>query len=66
MAGDALTTRFLTAQAIAREAGQTMRRRFLDRGSFTTKFKGRQDYLTEVDGEIERFVQTRFAEAFPD
>lgn len=66
MADAALRTRFLAAQAIAREAGATMRRRFLDRSSFTMKMKGRQDYLTEVDGEVEAMVQARFAEAFPE
>lgn len=61
-----LETRFLAAQAIARDAGATMRRRFLDRSSFTMKMKGRQDYLTEVDGEVEAMVQARFAAAFPE
>ncbi|MBK9082042.1 MAG: inositol monophosphatase [Rhizobiales bacterium] len=61
----AIGHRFLAAQAIAREAGQTMRRRFLDRSSFTLKFKGRQDYLTEVDGEVEAMVKGRLAGAFP-
>ena len=42
-----------------------MRRRFLDRGSFTTTLKGRQDYLTEVDGEIESLVKARLSAAFP-
>ncbi len=60
-----LEIRFLTAQAIAREAGATMRRRFLDRSSFTLKMKGRQDYLTEVDGEIEALAQARFSAVFP-
>lgn len=65
MAEEAMRIRFLAAQAVAREAGATMRRRFLDRSSFTLKMKGRQDYLTEVDGEVEAMVQARFAEAFP-
>ena len=47
--------RLLAAQAVAREAGAKARRRFLDR-SFTVAFKARQDYLTEVDGEVEALV----------
>ena len=39
--------------AIAREAGALARRRFLDRSSFTVGFKGPQDFITEVDGEVE-------------
>jgi len=57
--------RCLCAQAIAREAGQVMRKRFEDRSSFTLSFKGHQDYLTEVDGEIERLVVSRLREIFP-
>ena len=38
------------------------RRRFLDRSSFTVGFKGPQDYLTEVDGEVEGFISTRLIE----
>jgi myo-inositol-1(or 4)-monophosphatase len=57
--------RHLCAQAVAREAGKLMRRRFEDRSSFSLSFKGHQDYLTEVDGEVERLVVTRLAEVFP-
>ena len=62
----ALTTRFFVACAIARTAGEIARRRFLDRDSFTVGFKGPQDYLTEVDGEVERLIGTRLHELFPD
>jgi myo-inositol-1(or 4)-monophosphatase len=58
--------RFLAACAVAREAGAVARRRFLDRGSFTVGFKGPQDFITEVDGEIERLIQARLTEVFPD
>jgi myo-inositol-1(or 4)-monophosphatase len=53
------------AEAIAREAGRLMRRRFEDRSSFSLSFKGHQDYLTEVDGEVERLVVSRLAALFP-
>ncbi len=56
--------RLLAAQAIAREAGAMARRRFLDR-SFAVKFKGPQDYLTEVDGETEAFIAERLLRVFP-
>jgi myo-inositol-1(or 4)-monophosphatase len=56
--------RLLAAQAVAREAGAIARRRFIDR-SFAVKFKGPQDYLTEVDGETEAFIAERLAKVFP-
>jgi myo-inositol-1(or 4)-monophosphatase len=56
--------RLLAAEAAAREAGALARRRFLDR-SFTVGFKGRQDFLTEVDGETEAFIAARLLKAFP-
>jgi myo-inositol-1(or 4)-monophosphatase len=56
--------RLLAAQAVAREAGATARRRFLDR-SFSIGFKGPQDFLTEVDGETEAFIAERLARVFP-
>jgi myo-inositol-1(or 4)-monophosphatase len=56
--------RLLAAQAVAREAGATARRRFLDR-SFTVGFKGPQDFLTEVDGETEAFIAERLLHLFP-
>ena len=62
----AFVHRLLVACALAREAGQIAKRRFLDRSSFTVGFKGPQDYLTEVDGEVERFIATRLHAAFPE
>ncbi len=61
----ALTTRFLVACALARTAGEIAKQRFLDRDSFTVGFKGPQNYLTEVDGEVERLIATRLHEVFP-
>jgi myo-inositol-1(or 4)-monophosphatase len=58
--------RSLAAQALAREVGVIAKRRFLDRSSFSVKFKGRQDFLTEVDVEVERLIAARLQEAFPD
>jgi myo-inositol-1(or 4)-monophosphatase len=56
--------RLLAAQAVAREAGAFVRRRFED-SSFKVRFKGPQDYLTEVDGEAEDLIAARLHEAFP-
>jgi myo-inositol-1(or 4)-monophosphatase len=53
------------AEAVAREAGKLMRRRFEDRSSFSLSFKGHQDYLTEVDLEVERLAVSRLARLFP-
>lgn len=61
-----LTTRFFVACALARSAGEVAKRRFQDRDSFTVGFKGPQDYLTEVDGEVERLIATRLHDVFPD
>jgi myo-inositol-1(or 4)-monophosphatase len=65
---DVLTNlRFPVACAIAREAGQLIRTRFLGRDeALNLKFKGPQDYLTGTDGEVENLVVARLAEAFPD
>ena len=57
--------RFLCAQAVAREAGQLIRRRFRDKSSFKLAYKGHQDHLTEVDGEAERLIVERLSKAFP-
>jgi myo-inositol-1(or 4)-monophosphatase len=62
----ALQNRFLAACAVAREAGAVARRRFLDRSSFTIGFKGPQDFITEVDGEVERLIQSRLIGIFPE
>ena len=59
-------SRHLAACALARSAGEIARRRFLDRASFKVGLKGPQDFVTDVDGEIERFLAARFGEAFPE
>ena len=60
-----LAFRFHAAQTIARECGALMRRRFHDRDSMAFKFKGHQDYITEVDGQVEEIVRQRLAALFP-
>ncbi|WLI77558.1 inositol monophosphatase family protein [Kosakonia sp. H02] len=59
--------RFLAACATAREAGMLIRTRFRERDNvLNLKFKGPQDYLTETDGEVEKLIASRLADAFPD
>lgn len=57
-------TRLRAAEAIAREAGALARRRFVD-ASFEVRFKGPQDYLTEVDGETEDLIAAGVKHIFP-
>ncbi len=59
-----LGLRLHAAAAIAREAGAVALRRFGDR-TFTVGLKGPQDFLTEVDGEVERLIATRLHGLFP-
>lgn len=56
--------RLSVATALAHEAGQWALRRFRDRG-FKIGFKGPQDFLTEVDSEVERLIATRLHILFP-
>jgi myo-inositol-1(or 4)-monophosphatase len=59
-----LSVRITAAAALAREAGALVMRRFRDRG-FKIGLKGPQDYLTEVDQEVERLVFGRLHALFP-
>jgi myo-inositol-1(or 4)-monophosphatase len=60
-----LDLRLYSAAALAREAGEIAKARFRDRGSFTVGMKGPQDFLTEVDGEVERLIAGRLHKLFP-
>lgn len=53
------------AREIVREAGQHARAAFLDRDSVTVSTKGPQDWVTNVDLEVEALIRRRLAEAFP-
>ena len=61
-----LARRHLAASAIARQAGDVMRRLYLDRDAIQLSFKGPQDYLTQADAAVERLVRARLEEAFPE
>jgi myo-inositol-1(or 4)-monophosphatase len=60
-----LDLRLHAAAALAREAGEIAKARFRDRSSFTIGLKGPQDFLTEVDGEVERLIAGRLHKLFP-
>jgi myo-inositol-1(or 4)-monophosphatase len=49
--------------AVAREAGELARELFSK--PIEIKLKGKQDYLTEADGEVERMIIARLRERFP-
>ena len=59
-----LSVRLAAAAALAREAGMLAMRRFRDRG-FKIDLKGPQDFITEVDQEVERLVAERLHVQFP-
>ena len=50
---------------ITREAAELARRLYLDPQSLGVKLKGKQDYITLADGEVERLIVRRLAERFP-
>lgn len=62
---DDLDLRLAAAKAVTLEAGQLARRRFLARRAGDYTLKGHQDFLTEVDGEVERFIVDALARLFP-
>ncbi len=51
------------AEAVVREGGRMIRAAF---GHTEFTFKGRQDYLTETDGAVERVVREMILAQFPD
>ena len=59
-----LSVRLHAAAALAHEAGALALRRFRERG-FKIGLKGPQDFLTEVDQEVERLVFARLHALFP-
>jgi myo-inositol-1(or 4)-monophosphatase len=63
----ALERRFETALALAAAAGALAMRMRPVRGiGAGISMKGAQDWLTEADGAVERFLSERLAAAFPD
>jgi len=61
----ALGGRFEAAIALATEAGAMALRMRPSAGAATVTLKGTQDWLTEADGAVERFLSERLAAMFP-
>jgi myo-inositol-1(or 4)-monophosphatase len=62
----ALERRFAAAQALAAAAGALAMRMRPVPGSSGVSMKGAQDWLTEADGAVERFLSDQLATAFPE
>jgi myo-inositol-1(or 4)-monophosphatase len=50
---------------VAREAGELARKLFLSPESLGVKLKGKQDFITVADGEVERLIAGRLSQRFP-
>jgi myo-inositol-1(or 4)-monophosphatase len=61
----ALAARFETALVLAAEAGTMALQMRPPPGAASAILKGTQDWLTEADGAVERFLSERLAAAFP-
>ena len=61
-----MRTRFLVARRSPARPARSPGAASSTAASFTVGFKGPQDYLTEVDGEIEALIAGRCSEAFPE
>lgn len=61
----ALEARFAAALELATEAGALALRMRATPGAATATLKGAQDWLTEADGAVERFLSERLATLFP-
>ncbi|MHA3980847.1 inositol monophosphatase family protein [Halovulum sp. GXIMD14794] len=61
-----LDRRHHVACTIVREAGGVALAAFRDRGSLSVRTKGTQDWVTNVDIEVEALIRRRLSEAFPD
>jgi myo-inositol-1(or 4)-monophosphatase len=62
----ALERRFTAARTLATAAGALAMRMRPVPGSGTISMKGAQDWLTEADGAVERFLSEQLATAFPE
>jgi myo-inositol-1(or 4)-monophosphatase len=60
-----ITQRFLALQGMGQEASGLAMRYFNDQASLGVSMKGAQDWLTKADGDVEKLLRTRIAEAFP-
>lgn len=63
---ETLEARHDIACDIVREAGAVALAAFRDRGSLSVQTKGTQDWVTNVDLEVEALIRERLGRAFPD
>jgi myo-inositol-1(or 4)-monophosphatase len=63
MNAEELDARELALAAVAREAGEVARRQF--ESGVSTKLKGKQDFITAADAEVERLIIERLKARFP-
>ncbi|MBX2812470.1 MAG: inositol monophosphatase [Myxococcales bacterium] len=60
-----LERRRVTAEAIARDAGNYLRRQFANLDTLTIEVKGRQDFVSEADRTVELQIRKALGDAFP-
>lgn len=65
ISGDELRHRCTVAKQVTSEAGAVAHAAFRDRDSLKISTKGAQDWVTNVDMEVESLIRERLAEAFP-
>jgi myo-inositol-1(or 4)-monophosphatase len=58
--------RLATATAVIRQAGELAAGYFSRRADLVRETKGRQDFVSTADREVEALIRTRLAKAFPD
>ncbi len=63
---DALSARFLAAQAVAREAGLLALQMLTDPDRLDVRLKGPHNFVTAADRAVEALIARRLREAFPD
>lgn len=61
-----LDRRLAVAISVAREAGALARRWFERRGELVIEHKGRQDFVSEADREVEALIRQRLQGALPE
>jgi myo-inositol-1(or 4)-monophosphatase len=60
-----IAQRFLALQGMGQEASALAMQYFNDKASLGVSMKGAQDWLTKADGDVEKLLRARIAEAFP-
>jgi myo-inositol-1(or 4)-monophosphatase len=66
MTSTPLMSRYLTAQAIALEAGRLARRFLMDPANLRVEQKGPQDFVSDADRAVEDLIAGLLSGAFPD